>query len=241
MKIKIIMPFRVHFVDEVTEVTAKKYVSQGTEIVCVHPEQVPDSIESQYDEAFAVPAVLEEVGKSEEEGYDGVLISCFGDPGLKSARELASIPVAGTAESSMVFAAALGQRFSIITILRNIIPLCYDLAQDLGISNKLVSIRDIDACVASMKDVRESGEGVKRICEEAIKAIEEDGAHAIVLGATCMTGIAPQLSKMLKEKNGYDIPVIDPVGAPARFLESLINLNLIQSKLTYMSPSPKAR
>jgi len=35
---------------------------------------------------------------------------------------------------------------------------------------------------------------------------------------------------------GYDVPVVDPVGAPVKFLESLIALGLSQSKLTYMGP-----
>ena len=241
MKIKIILPFGVHFLDAVTEKTAKEYAFPGTEIVCIHPEDVPDSIENQYDEAFAVPGVLEEVTEAEKDGFVGVLISCFGDPGLKAARELANIPVVGTAEATMLFAAALAQRFSVVTILPNIVPLIFDLAGGLGVYEKVASVRDIGVCVQSIKGARESGEGVKRACEEAIKAIEDDGAHAIVLGGTCMTGIALDVHDMLMEKSGYDVPIIDPVGVPVKYLESLIALNLMQSKLTYMPPSKKSR
>jgi len=241
MKIKIVMPFKTDAVDEVTEKIARKYASQGTEIVCVHTQKGPESIENQYDDAFAVPGVLEEVGKAEEEGYDGVLISCFGDPGLKPARELANIPVVGTAESSMLFASALGQRFSIITILRNIVPLLEGLVQDLGIYGKLSSIRDVNVPVDRLKEIREAGKQMDLIYREAIKAIEEDDAHAIVLGGTCMAAVSPRLYKILREKKGYDIPVIDPVGASVKFLESLISLGLKQSKLTYMTPSEKER
>ena len=241
MKIKIILPFGVHFLDAVTEKTAREYASPGTEVVCIHPEEVPDSIENQYDEAFAVPGVLEEVAKAEKEGFDGVLISCFGDPGLKPSRELAGIPVIGTAEAGMLFATALSQRFSVVTILPNIVPLIFDLARTLGVHEKVASVRDIGVCVASIKGARESGEGVKRICEEAIKAIEDDGAHAIVLGGTCMTAFAPGVHDMLMGKWGYDVPIIDPVGAPVKFLEALIALRLKQSKLTYMAPPPKPK
>ena len=241
MKIKIILPFGVHFLDAVTEKTAKEYASPGTEIVCMHPETVPDSIENQYDEAFAVPGVLEEVAKAKQEGFDGILISCFGDPGLKPARELTDLPVVGTAEAGMLFATALAQRFSVVTILPNIVPLIFDLARVLSVHEKVASVRDIGVCVASIKGARESGEGVRRICEEAAKAIEVDGAHAIVLGGTCMTGVAREVHDLLIERWGYDVPVIDPVGTPVRFLESLIALRLAQSKLTYMKPSPKPK
>ncbi len=241
MKIKLILPFKVRFLDSVTEETANKYASPGTEIVCIHPEQVPDSIENQCDEALAVPGVLEEVARAEAEGFDGALISCFGDPGLKPARELARIPVVGTAEGALLFATALAQRFSVVTILPDIVPLIFDLARVLGVHEKVASVRDIGVCVANIKGARESGEGVKRICEEAVKAIDDDGAQAIVLGGTCMTGIASSVHMRLIETRGYDVPIIDPVGAPVKFLELLIALGLAQSKMTYMPPPPKPR
>ena len=241
MKIKIVMPFKVRFLDQITEDTARKYASRDTEITCVHIQKGPDSIEGEYDGAFAVPGVLEEVGKGEEEGYDGALISCFGDPGLEAAREAANIPIAGTAESTMLFAAGLAQRFSVVSILQNAVPRIENQARALGISQKLASIRDIDVCVASMKSARESEEGINRLYEQAKRCVETDGAHAIVLGATCMTAIAPKLYRMLREKDGYDIPVIDPVGVPVKFLESLVSLSLKQSKLTYMLPREKVR
>ena len=241
MKIKIILPFGVHFLDAVTEKTANEYAFPGTEIVCIHPEDVPDSIENQYDEAFAVPGVLGEIERAEKEGFDGVLISCFGDPGLKPARELVGIPVVGTAEAGMLFATALAQRFSVVTILPNIVPLIFDLARVLGVREKLASVRDIGVCVASIEGARESGEGVKRICEEATKAIEDDGAQAIVLGGTCMTAVGPSVHDLLVEKRGYNVPIVDPVGAPVKFLESLIALGLTQSKLTYMQPPQKPK
>jgi len=237
MKIKIILPFKTDIVDEATERAAKKYASKGTEITCVHPQKVPEKITCQYDEAFAVPGVLEEVGKAEEEEYDGVLISCFGDPGLKPARELANIPVVGTAGPGMLFGAALGQRFSIITIPQNLVPLAQDLSKVLGIYEKLASVRYLGAQAFAL----EAEERVLKAYDESLKAIEHDGAHIIVIGCTGLIGVALPLYKMLKEEKGYDIPVIDPVGAPVKFLESLISLGLKQSKLTYMTPSEKER
>jgi len=216
---------------------AKRYASEGTEVTCIHLQKGPESIENQYDEAFAVPGVLEEVGKAEEEGYDGVLISCFGDPGLKPARELANIPVVGTAESSMLFASALGQRFSIITVLRDVVPLMKDNARVLGIE-KLAAIRYIDIPVLALENEEKL---LKALYDESLKAVQHDGAHVIVIGCTGMVDVAWSLYKMLKEEKGYDVPVIDPAVISLKFLESLISLGLKQSKLTYMTPSEKER
>lgn len=233
MKIKIIMPFKTTLVDEATERTAKEYLSKGTQVRCVHPQEAPEKITCQYDEAFAVVGVLDEAGKAAEEGYDGVLISCFGDPGLKPARELANIPVVGTAESAMLFGAALAQRFSVITIPQSLVCVAEDIAKLSGVYDKLASVRHLGSQAFEMRKEQK----VQRTYDEAIRAIEEDGAQALVIGCTGLLDVPAPLQQLLREKKGYDVPVIDPVGAPVKFLESLIALGLSQSKLTYMAPS----
>lgn len=232
MKIKIIMPFKITIIDEATERTAQEYASEGTEIICVHPEKAPEKIAGQYDEALAVPGLLEEVGTAEDEGFDGILISCFGDPGLKPARELVHIPVVGTCEPCMLIGAALAQRFSVITVPPNLVCLAEDLAKLVGVHEKLASVRHlgVEAYTLGTKEL------IQRTYEESVKAIEQDRAHALVLGCTCLLDVAIPLHKKLIEMKGYDVPVIDPVGAPVKFLESLIALRLSQSKLTYMGP-----
>ena len=44
-------------------------------------------------------------------GCDGVLLACFGDPGLDALREAAGVPVAGLADASIHLACQLGMRF----------------------------------------------------------------------------------------------------------------------------------
>ena len=233
MKIKIVMPFQLTILDESTERTAKQYAAAGTEIKCVHPEKAPEKIAGQYDEALAVPGLLEEVGKAKGEGFDGVLISCFGDPGLKPARELATIPVVGTCEPCLLIGAALAQRFSVITVPPNLVSLAEDLAKLLGVQEKLASVRHLGVEAYTLG----TEELIQRTYEEGVKAIEQDRAHALLLGCTCLLDVAIPLHEKLIAMKGYDVPVIDPVGAPVKFLESLIALKLSQSKLTYMEPA----
>ncbi len=232
MKIKIIMPFKTTVLDEATERVAREYAADGTEIMCVHPENVPQIITGQYDEALAVPGLLEEVGKAEDEGFDGILISCFGDPGLQPARELTHIPVVGTCESCMLIGAALAQRFSVITVPATFVCLAEDLAKLIGVHEKLASIRHLGVEAYTLGTEKL----IDRIYEESVRAIEQDRAHALALGCTCMLDLAIPVRKKLIERKGYDVPVIDPIGAPLKFLESLIDLGLSQSKLTYMTP-----
>jgi len=232
VKIKIIMPITQGVFDSHELAIARRYASEGTEITCVHLRKGPESIENQYDEALSVPGLLEEVTKAEEEGYDGVLISCFGDPGLKPAREVASIPIVGPAETSMLFASSLGQRFSIVTVVKDIVPLLEDNARVLGVE-KLASIRYVDIPVLALEQHEEKL--LNALYDESLKAVDHDGAHIIILGCTGMIDVAKSLSKLLTERRGCNIPVIDPAMVALKFLEALISLGLKQSKLTYMS------
>lgn len=48
-------------------------------------------------------------------GVDALIVSAFGDPGLRELRDRVAIPVVGIAEAGMAEAATGGRRFSIIT------------------------------------------------------------------------------------------------------------------------------
>ena len=89
--------------------------SPGTTVVTVCPSMGPESIESHYDEALAVPGVLEAIRHSEP--ADAYVIACFGDPGLDAAREIAPGPVVGIAEAAMRTATYVARSFSVVTTL----------------------------------------------------------------------------------------------------------------------------
>src|SRR3546814_4706331 len=87
---------------------------------------------------------------------DAVIIDCMGDPGLKAAREVVSIPVLGPSETAMHLAAMLGHRFSIVTVLDSVVPMIDNLAKLYGMADKLASIRVIDIPVLDLESDRKS-------------------------------------------------------------------------------------
>lgn len=157
--------------------------------------------------------------------------------GVKAAREITNILVVGPGETSMIFAASLGSCFSVITVLKNLVPLLHDNAKVLGIHEKLASVRYVDIPVLEIADKERLK---KALFREMLEALEKDGAHVLVLGCTGMTGVASDLSQMLREK-GYDVPVIDPSAAALKFAEALVRIGVKQSKITYMEPPQKER
>src|SRR6185312_7691835 len=100
---------------------ATRYARAGTEVETVSPAWGPRSIEGHYDDILAAAATLEVVrGRAAE--FDGVVVACFGDPGLFAAREVSPVPVVGIAEASMLVACTVAHRFSVVTVLPRVQP-----------------------------------------------------------------------------------------------------------------------
>ncbi|MEY3409938.1 MAG: hypothetical protein RIS02_1665 [Pseudomonadota bacterium] len=74
--------------------------------------------------------------EANKEPLDGVLIGCFGDPGLFALREMSGCRVTGLAEASFIQAASLGP-FSIVTGGERWRPMLHRLANSLGFHNEL--------------------------------------------------------------------------------------------------------
>ncbi len=110
--IQVINPNTSLAMTETIGAAARAVAAPGTEILAVCPTAggVP-SIEGHFDEAIAAVGVLEQVKLGRQQGVDGHVIACFGDPGLLAARELAQGPVVGIAEAAMHMATLVATRF----------------------------------------------------------------------------------------------------------------------------------
>lgn len=200
-------------------------------------EYGPASIECELDKAICVPDFLRKAQQAEARGYDAIISNCFCDPAVKPARELLSIPVVGPAESSMHLAASLGQRFSVVTVLPNVVPAIEELAEEYGLERKLASVRYVNIPVL---ELAERSRLIDALHREMLVAIREDQAHVLVVGCTGMMAVAKELRRRLN-RDGYEVPVVDPVGTSVKFAEALVSMGLKQSRLTAMPPPKKAR
>lgn len=202
-----------------------------TKLDSVGIEKGPTSIESRYDAIMASPDILRLIKEAEADGVDAVVVSCMGDPGVMSGKELVNIPVLGPCETSMLVASALGDKTSIVTVLQNEVCAIEENVRAYGLSHKLASARAINIPVLELsKDIERT---LNALVEESNKAIEEDGAKSIILGCTGMTGLGEKLAEHL------DVPVLDPLLVTVKFAEMLVRLGLKQSKLTFPTPPPK--
>lgn len=200
-----------------------------TELDRVSIERGPPSIESRYDVAMAVPEVIQKI--KEADVVDAIVINCFCDPGVGAGREISGIPILGPGQSSMLVAAAISNRFSILTVLKDVISSIEENARIYGLSEKIASIRAIDTPVLELR--RDSERTLGALVKEGRKAIETDAAEALILGCTGMTGMADRLSEEL------GVHVVDPLPTALKLAETLAGLRLNQSKLTFPVPPEK--
>ncbi len=192
----------------------------------------PTSIESAYEEYLSFPETMKKTIQAEKDGFEGVILGCFGDPGLVALREMVSIPVVGPGETAMHVAALLGRRFSIVTVLESVVPSLERLARIVGLDQNLASVRAVDIPVLELRKKIKSS--TRRMMEESQKAIRRDKADVIVLG--CMSMAFMEVSDKMQES--LCIPVVNPALAALKVLEGLVIAGLSHSKKAYPFPPP---
>jgi allantoin racemase len=193
----------------------------GTEMTVTNPDQGPAAIESEEDEARAIPPMLALI-RDQAPGHDAVIVACFSDPGLEQARQLVSIPVVGIEESSLHLACQLGRRFTILTSRAARVPAKIEHVARLGLSSRLASVRPLEMGVLEMDTDPDRARA--RVMDVGAAAVRDDGAEAIVLGCAGLAGHARETGLAL------GLPVIDPSPVALATAEMLVRLRLTNGR-----------
>ena len=201
----------------------------GTEAVVRETEKGPASVESSAEEYLSVPGILDAAPRLEAEGFDAMIIGCFGDPGLAPARELVDFPVIGPGQAGALAAAQMGQRFAIITVVEEVVPAIRRQMRSYGLEGLVADIRAVDVPVL---ELRQRADQVLETMELEAHAALSAGADTIVLG--CMTMGFLDVSRTLSERLG--VPVINPVLAALKAAESFAATGVRPSPRAYPSP-----
>jgi len=210
---------------------ARAAVGPGVAVDAVNPDAGPESLESHYDEAVAVPHLLAELTRGERQGYDGFVVACFGDPGLDAAREVVDGPVVGIAEAAMRTAAYLARRISVVTTLSRVVGHTWDIARSYGLGDLVVGIHACEIPVVALETDPAAYATILAACRTAL---ERDRSEAIVLGCAGMADLCAKLAVEL------GVPVVDGVAAATAEVEKLVRLGLTTSKSgEYAAPPAK--
>ncbi len=177
----------------------------------------PASIESPAEEQQAAMGLIE-VLPGAAAGFDAVIIGCFGDPGLRAARELVEVPVIGPAQASIHLAAQMGDRIGLLTVVDSVIPVLYQLVGQYGQSELLAAVRAVNVPVLQLRESRD--EVIGRMVTTG-RECQDDGADVLVLG--CMTMGFLDVAETLQAELG--VPVVNPVLAALHTAEMFLGLS----------------
>ena len=188
----------------------------------------PLSLESAFDEAAATPFILKQVISAEEDGCDAAVIDCAADPVLRAAREVSEIPVVSAGEAGYHAAMMVCDRFSVITVMPATAHLICENIRKFGFESRVASIRAADIPVL---DLENEEKAFQAIFSAAEKAMNLDGAEAVVLGCTGMMALRSRLQAAL------GVPVIEPLTTAVKYARVLVEAGLRPSRVSYPAPA----
>lgn len=216
---------------------AESWCSPGTAVDVVQIARGPQSIENSYDEALSVPGILDLVQQAQQEGVDGIFVSCFAEPGVHAAREIFDGPIFGGFEPAVHAALGTADKIGILTVLPDVVSMLHRLIGAYGLRERVADIRVVDVPVLSVQD---HSVLIDRLEVQARDALDNGSAQSFVLGCTGMLNVARTLSERLSKDYGY-IPVMDPTGSAVTALEQAVRLKAAPSRATYFPPRAKER
>ena len=208
----------------------KKYAGPGTETGIDDVPEGPASIESMYEEYLSIPATARRAVELEQQGWEALILGCYGDPGLDALRELVSIPIVGPGEASALVAASLGHRFSIITITESVIASTERQIRNVGVGEKLASVRAVGIPVLELHHDRERT--IAAVVEQGRQAIKDDRADTLIVG--CMSMAFLEIAEAAGAELG--VPFLNPARVSLKFAEALVGAGLTHSRRAYMVP-----
>ena len=230
MKLLLVNPNTTHPMTTGMRLAADAVAAEGTEIVAVTAADGPESIEGYYDEAFAVPALLDAIRAHPDAA--AVVVGCFDDTGVDAARCVTGAPVIGLCQAALHAASIVAGSFSVVTTLGRSVPAIEHLVRRYGHWEMCRRVRASEIPVLALEDPWSDARD--RLRREIGRALDEDGSEAIVLGCAGMVDMARAFA------DEFSVPVIEGVTAAVKAVEGLARLGIATSRRGGYAP-PRAK
>lgn len=232
MKILVLNPNTSQGITETISGVARGAAAPGTELDFATAENGVPYIATRTEALIAGREALEILARRARD-YDAAILAAFGDPGLGAIREIIPIPVVGLAEASLLMAAPLGRRISIVTFSVNLEAWYRECVEWHRMDHRLASIRTPDAPFGDVGSVQ--SEFADRLVDLAERAVREDGADVIITAGAPLAGLASRV------RDRVPVPLVEGVAAAVKIAEAMVTLDPRPPKVgTFARPVAKS-
>ena len=194
---------------------ARRFAAPGTEVVTATAAFGTEYVETQVEAAIAGHAVLDALARHGA-GCDAAIVSAFGDPGLRAAKEMMAVPVVGLTEAAVLAAWALGRRFAIVCLTPRLGAWYRETVEAHGLAGRLAAIRPLNVAIPDITRAKQQTRAL--LVEECRLAVERDGAEVVILGGGPLAGLAREAAGEIP------VPALDGVSCAVRLAEQLAAL-----------------
>src|SRR5262249_31014810 len=147
----------------------------------------------------------------------------FGNYGTAAVKEALDLPIVSMAEAAMALATLLCHRFAIVTTHPRMVPYTEDLVRLAGFDGRCAGIRAVP--LPPLTGPAPSHATVVADLAAAVGRVEAElGADLVILGGARLSPYAVELQRHVR------LPVVEPVACAVRVAETLVRLDLRQSK-----------
>ena len=183
--------------------------------------------------ALAIDRCIE----AEARSYDAFVMGHFQDPGLYEARSAVRIPVIGTGEATLHFAAQLGRRLGLVSIDPVFEAMHHEQAERYGLRERIFGVVGLGFLPADFNPAFAGDEAalarMRAIFEEKAGPLVAAGADVIL-----PAGVLPAL--LLCRKGGYKIrhaPVVNCASVALKTAEMAVALHRLEGLEPGRGPS----
>jgi len=173
--------------------------------------------------------ILDKAAEIEKRGdCDALIIGCFGDPGLVAVRQMTSMPVLGTGETSLSVAAILGDKIGVIVPQKDFVYVTEKMIHAYQFTDHVVAVRSAEELVPETI-LTKPEESVSKMADSCLRVIREDDADVVIFGCIGFSWMVRQIRDLIT-REGIRTPIIEPGVTVYHAAKMVVELDLNQDR-----------
>jgi allantoin racemase len=208
---------------------SKKEFKHVTDMTVVGLDSGLEIITSYYHIEYHMGPLLDKALQIEQSGgCDALIVGCFGDPGLFAIRQITSMPVIGTGQTSLCVAAMAGDKIGIVVPQKDFVYITEKMIHAYQFTDHVVAIRSADDFVPESILARPE-EAVLKMASLCLQLIREKDADVLIFGCIGFSWMIERIRDILA-REGFTTPIIEPGITAYRAARLMADLKLNQDR-----------